>query len=1164
MHLKRLKIQTLPGIEPGFTFEPPGAGINIVTGPNAIGKSSLERALGYLLRGACKEDPVALSLEAELVSGDISWRIQRNGSQIIWYQNGSATDKPALPGALQTGLYRLSVEHLLKDDDDHDKDLAQSLRNSLRGGFDLDAPRVELRSRFAQNDEKNLRAAEKNLRGVEGDYDDLERQKKEELPKLDKKIKAAEESQERLQSLQLGLDLDIAIYAKKSCAEELKAYPPGMDRLRGDELTRLTKLENKSEELRGRLREQERRLHAEKKRLEGTGFEQTGPDQEGLDAMELRLQQLAQKVERHSNAMDAVAQAEGGLNRALEPFNGVGRLPDLDAQSLSQAEDVATPLLSAKARQKELQLKLDQAGEPPDEAEIQKLYEAGNALREWLALTAAESGTQPAFPGRVTRLAFWLIAVASGIAAVLAGIQQALPAMAAVLFSLGVAVWGLFRLRRRPAAGSSADGAKQHYTRIGLTGPPDWTATAVEEYLRREIDKRYSALVLQRERAGQAGGIRAELEKVQADITKLWARKEEAALQLGFDPEWPGVSPDIFLQHCRQLLDAQNHRARAQGGLDAVARDIAEDVAEIRGFLDQWRRTDAPLPGGTEELKDINLLQASFQQLKKHVTDANEARKDMARHQDDILVIGKEIKSNNDEINALFTGCGLDPEAHSELGRWLGLLDEWKTKQAALQKAEFKEENIRIRLETYPEIIRQIEESEIAELRSDHNSAEQQAGEYNTLIEQRAEVTTRLTDAGKDHKLSRARAMVDSARAALEDKRGEAWLFEATEVLLDDVEQAYQTEHVPPTLRRAQDLFRAITHGAFDLQLEKDGKFTARDRLQSAQRDLDQLSSGTRMQLLLAVRLAWIEAQEQGGETLPLFLDEALTTSDEDRFTVMAKSLERLADKEGRQIFYLSARRHECALWKHATGNEPPVIDLATVRFRQEAFLPQDYAIVLPPPVPSPDSREPEAYASLLGVPPLNPRLEPGAVHLFYLLRDDLNMLYQFMETWRITNLGQLEALLNSNAGPTAIEEVNVREQLLQRSRATRTWIELWRRGRGRPVNRGVLEQCNAVSGTYIDRVTELAENLGGDGKALVQALSKGQVSRFHTSKIEELERWLADEGYTDEEDILSAEEHRRLTLQQAMSDTGTDVEDLNRVITWLESACPQGFAGSE
>ena len=85
MHLKRLKIQTLPGIEPGFTFEPPGAGINIVTGPNAIGKSSLARALGYLLREQ-KNDPPALSLEAEFESDGTGWRVLRNGSQIVWHR----------------------------------------------------------------------------------------------------------------------------------------------------------------------------------------------------------------------------------------------------------------------------------------------------------------------------------------------------------------------------------------------------------------------------------------------------------------------------------------------------------------------------------------------------------------------------------------------------------------------------------------------------------------------------------------------------------------------------------------------------------------------------------------------------------------------------------------------------------------------------------------------------------------------------------------------------------------------------------------------------------------------------------------------------------------------------------------------------------------------
>ena len=135
-----------------------------------------------------------------------------------------------------------------------------------------------------------------------------------------------------------------------------------------------------------------------------------------------------------------------------------------------------------------------------------------------------------------------------------------------------------------------------------------------------------------------------------------------------------------------------------------------------------------------------------------------------------------------------------------------------------------------------------------------------------------------------DRRLEQAAAEESRARQALEDKREEALLAVATKTLLDDVEQAFEAEHEPAVLRRARDAFANVTARAFDLRLRGDGSFVAHDVRQEAARELAELSSGTRMQLLLALRLAWIETQEQGGETLPLFLDEALTTSDEDRF----------------------------------------------------------------------------------------------------------------------------------------------------------------------------------------------------------------------------------------------------------------------------------------
>ena len=1158
MRLKRLKIQALPGIEPGFTFEPPGAGINIITGPNAIGKSSLARAFGYLLRGQ-KTDPPALSLEADFESGASAWRVRRNGSQVAWYRDGNPASPPALPGADQAGLYRLSLEQLLAGDD-RDSDLARILRNRLRGGFDLDALRdnVKLGLRYAQSEEKTLRDAQDALRRVEREHDALERQEQNELPRLSSDIMAVQAAQNRLLRLQQGLDLHEAIRARKSCADALQVYPSSMDKLRGDEHERLAKLEGKSEKLQQNLLDQRNRLHGAETALKETGLQQSEPDSESLGAMELCLQGLGQKAADRGSARKALTGADAGLKRALGYFNDTGRPPKLSAQSLGQAEAITAPLILARARRDILQLKLEQSDDSPDETQINKLYNAGGALREWLAATAVAAESHPASPDRRLRLVLWIALFAGGMAALLAGIQQALPAVAAALTAFAAAALGLFiQRRRRPEAGSQAEAAKQRFNRTGLDGPPDWSVSAVEAYLRLNIDKPYAALVLERERAAQAAGIRAELEMSETEIATLQARQLEVAADLGFDPGLPSVSPDIFIQNCRQLAEAESRYHQAKAGLEAVERDIARDVALLRDFLAPRCSADVPAMEDADEEQLINLLLVSFQDLKRRSDEAKNARKDITRCKESIQSLQQEIEGNRSDIDNLFKGCGLEHDARSELERRLGLLDEWKAKQNGLETAKIEEKRIRSLLEEYPEVIEEIEEGKVAKLQDDFDVASEQAGRYTELVQQQTEINTRLKDAGKDQKLSRARAAVDSARAALQDKREWAWLSEATELLVDDVEQEFHTENEPEVLSRARAWFREITANSFDLQLEKEGEFTARDLGQQASRAIDELSSGTRMQLLLALRLAWIEAQEQGGERLPLFLDEALTTSDEDRFTVMANSLERLAAADNRQIFYLSARRHECALWKQATGTEPQVIDLAMVRFPYAAHPPQDYNITLPPSLPVPEGRQPENYASALGVPRFNPHLEPGAAHLFYLLRDDLDLLYQLMDTWRITTLGQLEVLLDSDAGTAAVTDTEQRNRVRQRCTVVRAWTALWRRGRGRPVNRSALEQSGAISETFIDRVVDLTEDLGEDGEALILALRAGRVSGFRTSKIEELESWLAEAGYTDQEEILPTEERRRLAVQQSITTADADATDVNQMVNWLESASP-------
>ena len=230
MDLRRLSIHALPGIEPGFTFEPRDAGINIVVGPNAIGKSSLSRALRYLLASHAS-DPPALSLEAELASGDVRWWVRRNGGQIVWRRNGEVASRPVLPGADRMGLFRLSVEHLLDADDANDRELAGRLWRELHGNYDLSQPRIEVTRRFALHDAGRLAKAAGERRRVEGEYVDLQRREAE-LPDLERRIGDAIASGARRGHLQQALELADAIDARKEREAALQRFPPGMDRVR--------------------------------------------------------------------------------------------------------------------------------------------------------------------------------------------------------------------------------------------------------------------------------------------------------------------------------------------------------------------------------------------------------------------------------------------------------------------------------------------------------------------------------------------------------------------------------------------------------------------------------------------------------------------------------------------------------------------------------------------------------------------------------------------------------------------------------------------------------------------------------------------------------------------------------------------------------------------
>ena len=1170
MHLRRLTIHALPGIEPGFAFEPPSADINIVTGPNAIGKSSLARALQYLLESH-GSDPPALSLEAEFDGGDARWKVTRNGGRIVWRCNGEVASRPALPGADRVGLFRLSVENLLDDSDANDQALAERLRRELHGNFDLGQPRIELGRLFARHEARQLAEAERARRRVENEYVDLQRQEAG-LPTLERQIEKAVAARARSEHLAQALGLADAIDARKDRESALAQFPPEMDRLRGDELEQLEESETRASKLNEELRERQRDLQTARASLERTGLAQATPAPEEVHAAEERLRQLGRQSVELDNVRSAVAEADAALRDVLAHFNPEGAPPKLDSEAIRRADSVAQPLVAAQNRRRELQEQLALAGEAPEATELERHRDGAEALRAWLAGNDVESsrtGTSTKLP----RLVSWVALAAAAVAAVTAlmyGVLVAFAGALAAAIALGVALFLLHG--RRSAVPSPVAAAIRRFEETDLPPPSQWNEQDVRRHLRDVIEVRLNEMTLQRARAAYSERIRLQMNDADAAVERLEEERTALASEIGFDPRLPVTEFQRFIHLCSEWDKARSRHAQQRERLDLLERDIKDTVDRVRKFADPWRVPDAPALEDAAGWPDVVLLHGAFDDLRERIDAAGNARNRILAGETAIQSLEQRLAEVHGAVERLFARADVEAHDRAALAARIEQLPRWKEANTALHTANTEEALARVRLAEQPDLVALADEGERTRLQAELEAASVEAAEHTRLIQEHTTIRTRLNDAGKERKLEQTAAEEGAARQALEDKRDDALLAVATGTLLDDVERAFEAEHEPAVLRRARDLFAEVTARAFVLQLRGDGAFIARDVRQETARELAELSSGTRMQLLLAVRLAWIETQEQGGETLPLFLDEALTTSDEERFAVMAQSMERLAGPgdegatgavRGRQIFYLSARRHEPALWQQATGTRPTVIDLASVRFPPEALAPEEYRVDAPPPIPAPNDASAERYASLLGVLPRPDFHQPeGGIHLFHLLRDDLTLLHTLMDTWRIRSLGQLEFLLASDAAQSALAADDLRRGLRQRCRVVRTWVELWRQGRGRRVDRGVLEQSTAVSATYIDRAGDLAARVGGDGEALVRALRAGELGRFRTRKIDELERWLADEGYTDDQERLTSEDRRRLTLQRIVAATDADAADVNRVVSWLEAGTAAGEGG--
>ncbi len=1182
MRLERLRILQLPGIRPGFGLEGLDPGINLIVGPNASGKSSLVRAFRHLVGGRDRDDPPTLYLEAELQSRRGSWLVMRTGSQISWRRDGSPADAPLLPDPRFFHCYWLRVEDLLHSEHEGDQEIVARLRRELTGGYDVDGllgrdGPFQVGARHGAREAREFREARDGLREVARAYESLQRDR-ERLPELSRKIEDGARIRVAMDRTDLALELLEARRKRmeaEAAMEELPAASEEMARLRGDEGERLDRLGERRRGLEEERQEWLRKRRDAEAALRGTGLVEGAPGKEDLD-LESRILRKAREllrdrkaaVEREEEALVGAGLAAGRLGAAQ------GARPALDPEAVSKAESLAVALEEVRKSIQELEGRVEGAPDPPEADDLEARREAVWALRAWLGAAATHLG-KLLWPA-VGVLVGSLVAVTASRAdqAAVALGAAALAALSAV--GVGVLAW---------TARQERVSARNRFHRVGLEPPRGWTVPEVTT----RLDEMEKGLVELREadaRARRAQGDRERLEAAREELRELESRKGELAGQVGFDPELTARSLHEFVRLVDEFQNARADGERAAAEVRRLDAEIFHCAQSVGSFLDEWEGGGGPYaearppeefrpPQPSETASDapeavlnaletspppaeiaVDALEAGLESLAGRCHVAKEARDTIGRARETVSRSDQELKRLDEEEAEIFDGAGLAMGARSALDLRLGVLEPFRKRDEELREERSAESRLRTRLGDDEELLARVEADDEEGLRRVLEGLGEEAEEVEDWKRKRTALETRLQDAGADGKLEEAMARVEEARAALEDAHDEALLAAAGQLLLEEVKEEHRTEHEPAVFRDARERFQRFTHNQWTLELDDDVGFTARDLTMGEKRSLGELSSGTRMQLLLAVRVAWTRTLEEGREPLPFFLDEALTTSDPARFASVAESLASLAREEDRQIFYLCAQPADVQLWERGVGERPRVIDLAEARFGSPSEAgPDDFSLAGGEEIPEPAGESPEGYAARLGVPPIDPWENPGAVHLFHLLRDDLSLLHNLISAWGVAAQGPLEGLLKSSAAEHAVPDPDSRMRLMARCRVSRLWVRAWQTGRGRPVGRGALEESGAISETFMDRANGLANELGGDPRALLRALR--DLPRFRAGKVEELEVWLEEHGYLLPGDPLGPREREARVLLEARG--LLEPGQVREVVSWLEAGVGKG-----
>ena len=1162
----RLGVKRLYGIEHNVAIDALCDGINILYGPNASGKTTLARAVEHVIWPDGETGPTTNGhpvVSAAFHLGGASWRVDVDGSRCRYERDHQPTGRPAFPSAAHRDRYHLYLPDLLAATDG-DADFARRILQEAQGGVDVrgaagDLGWTDIPTSNKGTTARTLDTLQTQLREAKAKQNDL-RDRERDLSRLRDRLEEAQQAATRAQVLQQAIAVAEARAAHDEAKTALASFPDAMEHVRDDDVDVLERLQDT-------LRSAEQTIEDNTERVEdaeATLRESILPD-EGLSAGEKQtLQATVDRLkEQHTELQRITERLRGKEDEEHEAWErlSVGtdreRAAQIRLPALSEVERHARKANGLRARKDALEHVAGRLADDRAPPSVQALRDGLRHLSRWLQAPDDEAEPDSGDAAGDGSPGLSLAAAGLGIAvAILGGVLLVTTGslvLGIALIVIGLALVGLEVARRGSGdddATSPSEGQadrsvfEAEFQRTGLEPPSSWTREPVEAAIDDLLERLQDAAI-----AAAKAEEKKQLEREQAEADEqhaaLHAERSELAEQIGLVPDVSSHALPWLVGRLRAWQTAYDAMTGLRGQRKAAQEKQAEILEQLNARLAAYSldgvSTVEAAAGAVAE------LEAARDTFEAAVRQRDEAQREIER-------AASEKETARENIEALYARLDLDAGDEDGLRSLVSQHNEYKA-------AKEKERERRTVLKTQQQALEtkdaytkdaygeSLEEASKETLAEQLQKAEAQAGREEALREEIAEIEHQVKTAREGSTVKQLRAEYEATRDKLARRRHKDYQAAVGNVLAAFVRDQTQTESLPQVFRRARELFAEITRHRYKLALDFDNAtFRAVDTVRDRGFALDALSSGTKVQLLLAVRVAFVEQQEQGPR-LPLVLDETLANSDGEKARAMIDAIGTLCQATGRQVFYLTAQEDEVRKWvqqmadrdipcevKTLTGDRPDV--------RRRGDGGGDGTAV-PVPATTVDTealrgRSHDALKEALSVPDWTPRDPVASLHLWYLVEDPdalLDLMARGVKTW-----GQLR-FQYQRSGPSVTPLPDADDRRVQAlAKALQSWTDAWEVGRGQPVDRAVLKASGAVTENFIDGVSDLAADLNGDAEALLHELrerSDERAKRFHSSKADKLEAYCEANGYIDPR----ATYDREAMWQHVVADVSDEME---------------------